>query len=288
MTENNFYGQFDHDFYGYKDTPFTKSYSRHRLFSFSENPFGGKKVLQTTPQNEDEVLWRLNVKSSTCFERVLDGFEDKIVYKLKKQKEEAKRDRERRKTVVKTTEVIEKVEVAEKVPDIVQEVSHDLIDDIPDEIIPTNPLKLKARRGWDIIRRYIREQTLKKRKKKSNLQWNTVHYALKQSANMDSAREELYSRYLNPPNPRSWTEGIRSIPPGFFNKRSNRETENKPEVSTKVPPKPKSSGYFYKRTNVGLSNSKSAVFPKQSSMRPSRSAATTAKTMRSSRTWYKA
>lgn len=79
-------------------------------------------------------------------------------------------------------------------------------------------LKARAKRGWTLIRRHVREEAMKK-KNKSSMQWSMLQHTMKQMKNMDSAREDLYRKYLNPRNPRSWAEGLTSIPPNFFTKR---------------------------------------------------------------------
>ena len=178
-----------------------------------------------TSQMSDDLAWRLRLRSSDCFEKIMNDIEGKMVEQVKKQQLE---------TTSSQASGEESV-VAEKKPILL-----DLEDD-EDETEKhkqenfNSPVRIKARRAWAIIRRYIKEQTMNKQTNSSTLQWSMLKQTLKNMSNMDAAREELYKKYLDPENPRNWTDGIKSIPQGFFARHSKvmmkRSVDKSPPAS---------------------------------------------------------
>lgn len=212
-----------------------KSISRRRLITNNETSQQQQQAAHTksseTMPNTDEVAWRLRLSSSDCFEKIMGDIEGKMVEKLKQQHELTK---------MRSQNESETDAIEEPPPVILLELDDDEDEEMEGTSkdqgkgINLSPIRLKARRAWALIRRHIREEAMNKKQNKSNLQWGMLQQTLKNMKNMDAARGDLYNKYLNPSNPRGWTEGIKSIPPGFFAKHSKDFMRTSSNVKSKI------------------------------------------------------
>ena len=169
------------------------------------------KSFQSTP---------LNARSSDTFNRVMGDMKAKLA----EQRAAAEAARQAREAAAR----------ASIVPEAGEEEDDDFYSDYSDDDDPVpviSPLRQTALRGWQVLRRKMRDLTIERKKNNSSFNWSFLTHHLSNRNDHQKAREELYEKYIYKPT--NWADGLVNIPPSVLDKLNNNNRNANQQSGTR-------------------------------------------------------
>ena len=131
-------------------------------------------------------------KSSNVFQKVVDEIN------AKKQMQELKRLEKLRQLQLEAAEKAAAERVSESESESESETDEDdedLLDGEPEDTVSL-AVKLRAQRGWALIKRKIQEKQMEKKNSGAMFNWKVLKATMSNMSDMEKARQDLYERYL--------------------------------------------------------------------------------------------